>query len=298
MGDVSATLSGAAVSVTIPPIRTTSCWERAELRVWNLDYERPTDLGYSLELLTTIPIEGRDFRGVTLGLGDLPAGDQDILVAIYGFDGDVQGSTRETIGEQIHLDVPDVSAEQYEADAAAYHACLAPNDGRIVKSKSGDVTASTTNGVMTVVLPSVETVDCLDSITFVIWAADYDRPTEDHPFVAVKLDEIVLDSSSYAGGTYSYPVTPGHVDAMVTIVGTLGVLEGGLEYLQYRAHVPQPGEGTTTTVSTTGGSTRGGSALAETGVETAGLVSGAAALLALGLVSLVVTRRRRSAQQS
>ncbi|SMH45511.1 hypothetical protein SAMN06295885_2552 [Rathayibacter oskolensis] len=297
LGEVSVTLSGASPLVSIPPFDVADCLDRAEVRVWNLDYERPTESGYTLELLGVFPVEGTEFRGVTYGYGALPAGDQGVLVTVAGFVGAAE-SPFEPIGDEVRLDVPVETPGAPDADSEAYAACVASNGGQVVVSQSGEVTASTTNGIMTVVVPAIETVDCLDSVTLVIWAADYDRPTEDHPFIAVRLDEIAIASPFYGGGTFSYPVTTGHIDAMVTVVGALGTAQGGLEYVTYRAHVTQPGEITTTTASTTTrGGTRGGPTLASTGVETAGVASGAAALLALGLVSLVMTRRRRAAQQ-
>ncbi|MCJ1672023.1 MULTISPECIES: hypothetical protein [unclassified Rathayibacter] len=184
--------------------------------------------------------------------------------------------------------------EPYTQVATLYatdlEACLGANRNYVVESLSGPVTATAGVRSVTVTVPEIGTIACVPRGEIRIFSFDYERPNELDDFTPVLLGTIPFDGGYFPGATRTFATTPGHNDVRVTIVGFVDGGETGREYVGDQIHLTVASGAVTTT--------SGGSALAETGVETAGLASGAAALLALGLVSLVVTRRRRSAQQS
>lgn len=183
--------------------------------------------------------------------------------------------------------------EPYTRVATLYatdlQACLGANGNYIVEALSGPVTATAGVRSVTVTVPEIGTISCVPRGEVRIWSFDYERPNELDGFTPVLLDSIPFDGGDFPGATRTYATTPGHNDIRVTIAGFVEGGETGREYVGDQVHLTI-GSGAAT-------ATAGGSTLAATGVETAGVGSGALALLALGLLTLVVARRRRLAQQ-
>ncbi|MBF4462999.1 MULTISPECIES: hypothetical protein [unclassified Rathayibacter] len=168
-------------------------------------------------------------------------------------------------------------------------ACLGANNNYIVEALSGPVTATAGVRSVTVTVPEIGTIACVPRGEVRIWSFDYERPNELDGFTPVLLGSIPFDGGYFPGATKTYATTPGHNDVRVTIAGFIDGGETGREFVGDQVHLTVASGAATTT--------SGGTTLAATGVETAGIGSGALVLLALGLVTLVVTRRRRLTQQ-
>ncbi|QHC57907.1 hypothetical protein [Rathayibacter sp. VKM Ac-2760] len=275
-GEISIATAPGTITLSVPPRASTGRYDEA-----NIGYFVTQDngVGVALDTVEQVPAEGLPARTIEVRLPY--SADWTVSVQTSGVDDGVEIVRSEILRETLRvLSVFDSCADGLDRSQA--------NEPFTVDAVGGVGTIAVTVGALA--LP-----DCFDEVTLQVLVKKFNNDDEQE---GVELGPLQSDAT-FDGATVRGSFAPGRYFVVVLVSAAAGGEYGSLfQVFDPSVTIADDQRDPIVVTAAAASTATGGRHLAATGVETAGVASGAAALLALGLVSLVAARRRRSAQPS
>ncbi|QHC61939.1 hypothetical protein GSU69_04015 [Rathayibacter festucae] len=277
-GEISIATAPGKLTLSVPPRASTGRYDEA-----NIGYFVTQDngVGVALDTVEQVPAEGLPARTIEVALPY--TADWTVSVQTSGVNEGVEIFRSEILRETLRVQ-------------SAFDSCA---DGLDRSQANEPFTVDAVGGVGTIAVTvgALALPDCFDEVTLRVLVKKFNNDDEQE---GVELGPLQSDAT-FDGATVRGSFAPGRYFVVVLVSAAVdGEYDGLFQVFDPSVNIAddqrEPIVVTAAAASTA--TATGGRHLAATGVETAGAASGAAALLALGLVSLVAARRRRSAQQS